>query len=565
MSGRLGSLVRSLWHRCLRASGQKSNWIAGLSAFGLGALLSMALAPLHFLLGLPLSFGGLGLLTLMARSPLQAAVIGWLAGLGYFSFGLSWIVEPFQVDAARYAWMAPFALVFLAAGLALFWAIAFGLAVRWSPAVAIRGAARDKVALKRAEAAGPRRLLLLLALWSLVELARAYVFTGFPWAGFGQFWIDTQAAQLLPWVGGQGLAVLTLAVTLPLALLRRRPLLALSPMLILALAGYALPPPPAAEMTPYLVRLVQPNAPQAEKWLPERRWDFVRRAIELSEAGAVPAQALAQQSTSAPLDLAQPLLTPSVLVQPDKGGFHPDLIVWPETSVPQLLNNAQETLSAISERVAGVPVLLGIQRRSEGRYYNSAVLVREQGQVEQIYDKAHLVPFGEYVPFGDLMSRFGIHGFAAQQGAGYSAGPGPVLMDLGIGTALPLICYEAVFASDVNAAPARPEMLIQITNDAWFGMRSGPYQHLVQARMRAAEQGLPMLRAANTGISAMIDPYGRLREHLALGEAGAVDALLPKPLAATLYGRSGDWPVLILCLVLALAAAISRPSSAPRS
>ncbi|WP_281955062.1 apolipoprotein N-acyltransferase [Pseudophaeobacter arcticus] len=541
-------MMSGLRGRCLRAARRRSSWVAGFSAFGLGALLSVSLAPLHILLSLPLALGGLGVLALWARSPLQASAIGWLAGAGYFGFGLSWIVEPFQVDAARYAWMAPFALVFLAAGLALFWAVGFGLAVRWSPMGGERHTQEG------------RRLVLLLALWSLMEIGRAYLFTGFPWAGFGQFWIDTPAAQLLPWIGGQGLAVLTLAVTLPLALLRRRPLLAVSPLLGVALAGYALPQPPEPEMTSHLVRLVQPNAPQAEKWLPGRRWDFVRRAIEMSAAGLGQDQA---SLDGASLDRASLDRASLDQIRPDP--VRPDLIVWPETSVPQLLNNADDTLSAISERVAGVPVLLGIQRRAEGRYYNSAVRVSSEGRADQIYDKAHLVPFGEYVPFGDLMARFGIHGFAAQNGSGYSAGPGPTLMDLGIGQALPLICYEAVFARDVNATPARPDMLIQITNDAWFGTRSGPYQHLVQARMRAAEQGLPMLRAANTGITAMIDPFGRLRETIALGKTGVVDAVLPQPLAATVYSRTGDLPVVFLCIAMGLAAVKKRRRSAKLS
>ncbi|WP_417700659.1 apolipoprotein N-acyltransferase [Pseudophaeobacter sp.] len=504
------------WARSRRAAAHRPTWLASFSAFGLGALLSVSLAPFHILWGLPLAFGGIGALVLWARSAMQGAGIGLFAGLGYFSFGLSWIVEPFQIDAARYAWMAPFALVFLAAGLALFWAFAFGLAARW--------------------ARGGHRLVLLIALWALAEFGRAYLFTGFPWAGFAQFWIDTPVARLLPFVGEQGVALLTLVLTLPLALLRRRPLLAVSPLLVVALAGYALlNRPPEPEMSPHLLRLVQPNAPQAEKWLPERRWDFVRRAIELSAGDGAPGQA------------------------------QPDLILWPETSVPQLLNDAEDALSAIAAQVGGQPVLLGIQRRDQGRYFNSAVLLTGQGRVDQIYDKAHLVPFGEYVPFGNVMARFGIHGFAAQAGAGYTAGPGAVLMDLGIGQALPLICYEAVFARDVNAAPARPDMLIQITNDAWFGTRSGPYQHLVQARMRAAEQGLPMVRVANTGISAMIDPYGRIRESLPLGVAGAIDASLPKPLAATLYSRTGDAPVFVLCILLALTATWGRRGLVSRS
>lgn len=508
-------MTRALGARLVSAAGRRANWVATLSSFGLGALLSVSLAPMHILLSLPVAVGGIGMIALWARSALQSAVIGWLIGLGYFSFGLSWIVEPFQIDAARYAWMAPFALVFLAAGLALFWGLAFGLAARWS-----RG--------------GPR-LLLLIAFWSLAEFGRTYLLTGFPWAGFGQFWIETPAAQLLPLVGAQGLSLLMLVVLLPLALVRRRPLLATAPLLLVALGGYALSPLPAPEMTGTRVRLVQPNAPQAEKWLAERRWDFVRRAVELSEA-------------------------PATAEQPA-----PDLIIWPETAVPQLLNNAGDTLSAIRSRIGSVPLLLGIQRREEGRYYNSAILLDAAGDVSQTYDKTHLVPFGEYVPFGDLMARFGIYGFAAQSGAGYSAGPGPALMGLGIGLAMPLICYEAVFAQDVNAVPVRPDMLVQITNDAWFGTRSGPYQHLVQARMRAAEQGLPMLRAANTGITAMIDPYGRLRESIPLGQAGAVDAALPKPLPATLYSRTGDWPVFLLTLILALVGAklVQRPG--PRS
>lgn len=499
----------------VKNSGRASLWLALVLALGLGGVLSLSLAPLHILWTLPLALGGIGVLALRAVGWRQAALIGWAFGLGYFGFGLSWIIEPFQIDAERYAWMAPFALVFLAGGLALFWGATFALAARW--------------------AVGQRRLLVLLVFWSLAEFGRAYLLTGFPWAGFGQFWIDTPMAQLLPWIGAQGLAFLTLAACLPLALLRRKPVLALSPLVVTTAMVLLLPAPPAAEMTTRLVRLVQPNAPQAEKWLPKKRWEFARRAVELSAKG---------QGTTAP---------------------QPELIVWPETAVPQLLNHADETLAAIMAQIGGVPLLVGIQREEDGRFFNSAALVDQAGVAVQIYDKAHLVPFGEYVPFGDTMARFGIYGFASQAGAGYSAGAGPQVMDLPIGTALPLICYEAVFAQDVNAVKQRPEMLIQITNDAWFGARSGPYQHLVQAQMRAAEQGLPMLRAANTGITAMIDPYGQIRENIPLGEAGAVDALLPKPLAATLYSRTGDWPVFLLCIALGLffwfrGAAVARHS-----
>lgn len=499
-------MIAGRMFRALRGAGNSALWIAAISAFCLGSALSLSLAPWHVLWTLPLSLAGVGVLVVWAQTRVQGGLIGWLFGLGYFGFGLSWIIEPFQIDADRYAWMAPFALLFLAAGLALFWALAFAAAVRW--------------------ASGGARLILLIALWSLAEFARSYLLTGFPWAGFGQFWINTPAAQLLPWIGPQGVAVLTLAAALPLALFRRHPVWAAGPFVLSVLGVFLLPAPGEPEMSDKLVRLVQPNAPQAEKWLPDRRWDFVRRAIELSEE-AIPTAGGSTVSR------------------------RPDLILWPETSVPQLLNNAQDTLAAISDRVDGVPLVLGIQRREGERYFNSAILLDDVGETVQIYDKAHLVPFGEYVPFGNVMARFGIYGFASQAGAGYSAGPGAVLMELPLGKALPLICYEAVFPQDVNAVSERPDMLVQLTNDAWFGTRSGPYQHLVQARMRAAEQGLPMLRAANTGITAMIDPYGRIRESIPLGQAGAVDAVLPRPLDVTFYSRTGDWPVFLFCIVLA--------------
>lgn len=471
-------------------------------AFGLGALLSLALAPWHMLWGVPFALGGAGALFLNAASARRAALTGWLFGTGYFLFGLSWIIEPFQVDAERHAWMAPFALLFLAAGLALFWGAAFWLAAR----------------LGRSGS----RLLALLAAWSLAEFARAYVFTGFPWAAFGQFWIDTPAAQLLPWTGPHGLAMLTLAATLPLALLPHRPLAALAPPAAACALLLAMPQPPEARLTDTSVRLVQPNAPQHQKWHPDYAWGFVRRQLEYTAAGA-----------------------------------RPDLVVWPETSVPVFLEKGHPVLETIAEAARGAQVVMGIQRSENRRYRNSLIALDDAGNVAALYDKAHLVPFGEYVPFGDFWARFGIFGLASVAGSGYAPGPGAQVIDLAAGSALPLICYEAVFPQDVNAAPERPGMLIQITNDAWFGTRSGPYQHLVQARMRAAEQGLPMVRAANTGVSAMIDPYGRMLESIPLGEAGYADSLLPAPLPPTFYSRSGDWPVFLLAAAL-LGVAIRR-------
>ncbi|MBD3766142.1 MAG: apolipoprotein N-acyltransferase, partial [Rhodobacterales bacterium] len=178
-----------------------------------------------------------------------------------------------------------------------------------------------------------------------------------------------------------------------------------------------------------------------------------------------------------------------------------------------------------------------------------------------VYDKHHLVPFGEYMPAGDLAyGMFGIAAFAAQQGAGYSPGPGARVLDLGgaLGRVLPLICYEAVFPQDLHAAPERADWILQVTNDAWFGRWSGPFQHLAQARLRAVEQGLPLIRVANTGVSAVIDARGRVLRALPLGEAGFLDAALPAALPAPPHARWGDGPLVLLLAGLGLGLAVRR-------
>ncbi|SIT84002.1 apolipoprotein N-acyltransferase [Pontibaca methylaminivorans] len=490
---------------------QRPSVLRLLAAVLLGVVAALGLAPTGWWW---LTLAGLAALPAVLapiRRPRGQGLVGWGFGLGYFAHGLFWIIEPFQVDVARHGWMAPFALLFLSGGLALFWGAAF-----W-------GAARLA---RRADF----RPFALVTCWTLAEYARSYLFTGFPWAQFSQIWIDTPAALALAWIGPLGLSFLTLAAGLSLGVFLLRfvtrhmrlggawPWL-LPPVGCAALAGaaaaLALPLLPVEPAGGRVVRLVQPNAPQQEKWDPERNAVFFER--QLAYTAAAP---------------------------------RPDLIVWPESAIPWLLEDADFALAAIAGAAGGVPVVLGAQRDGEGRYYNTLVYLDAEGAVAGLYDKHHLVPFGEYIPFGDLAARFGLHGFAAQEGAGYSAGPGPQVLGFGgIGAGLPLICYEAVFAHDVNAAPERPDFLIQITNDAWFGKRSGPYQHLVQARMRAMEQGLPLIRAANTGVSAMIDPRGRVTASIALGQAGFVDAELPRPLPPTPYSRTGDLPLFLLLLL----------------
>ena len=488
----------------------------------IGALGALGLAPLGWWWFSLLSMMAVPLFFQAATSPKQAALTGWAYGFGWFLPSLVWIIEPFLVDVARHGWMAPFALLAFSGGMALFWSAAFWGAYR----------------LARAPWMGIATLILML---SLAEFARAYVLTGLPWAAPAQIWVNTSAIRLLAWIGPHGLGLLTVAIPLAsgFALTCARTikiqLLAIGPMLALLVAVFGADlafKGDVSQTTDFTVRLIQPNAPQHQKWDPDYIPVFFQRSIGFTAAKPLPNQP------------------------------KPDLIVWPETSVPTYLHNAGPTFAVISDAAGGTPVVAGIQRLDGDRLYNTLVYLDETGHVAASYDKHHLVPFGEYVPFGDLLSQVGLQGLV---GNGFQAGAGPQIIELGpLGKALPLICYEAVFPQDVNGAPERADFLLLITNDGWFGQYSGPYQHLAQAQMRAVEQGLPMIRAANTGVSAMIDPLGRITASLPLGISGFLDAALPIPLAPTLYSRSGDLPLFLLLLLLTMVMAARSRRHRPR-
>jgi apolipoprotein N-acyltransferase len=279
-----------------------------------------------------------------------------------------------------------------------------------------------------------------------------------------------------------------------------------------------MPPAPAnvgsAEAEQTLVRIVQPNAPQSEKWLPEKARDFFDRSVALSEAA------------------------------PENGGRRPDLIVWPETSIPVWLDEADVAIGMISRALPQTPVIAGLQRADRLRFFNTAVVI-DDGYVTDFYDKAQLVPFGEYLPFGGLLSKLGIYGLAANEGGGFSRGVGMRTLQVGdVGRAQILICYEGIFPHLAGATKERPAFFALITNDGWFGNWAGPRQHLVQAQFRSLEQGIPMLRSANTGISAIIDARGRVTAQLGMNQTGFIDAGMAAARKATLYARTRDWPII---------------------
>ncbi len=449
----------------------------------------------------PLALFGLGLIVWLidrAETPRRAALIAFVAGGAQFALAMSWIIEPFLIEPEVYGWMAPFALILMAAGGGVFWALPVWGALKWRRSI---GA-------------------IVLAL-TLSDLARGYFLTGFPWALIGHIWIETPVAQVASLVGQTGLTLLTLAVCGGAIAALARPIFL--GLVILGLVGpwafgawrLAQPEPAATGLT---LRLVQPNAAQTDKWDP----DLARQHVNtlLAETGAGPKV---------------------------------DLIIWPETSLPYLIENDPQIPLMIAQAANDTPVLFGLQRVDGARGWNSLRVQDGAGNLLASYDKHHLVPFGEYIPFGNLAyDWFGLRAFAAQTGHAYSAGSGPAVLDLGpLGKVLPLICYEAVFPQDLRT-DLRPDWIVQITNDAWFGIRSGPFQHAALAQLRAIEQGLALARSANTGVTEMIDARGRVVASLPFGQQGHLDAQLPGALPPTPYARWSEIPVLVLLGGLAL-------------
>lgn len=491
-------------------------WQRGGLALALGALAALAFAPWHWLALLPFAFGGLALLLDSCRRWREAALVGWAFGSGLFLVGLHWVGHAFLVDAARFGWMMPIAVAVLSCGLALFVSAAAVLAQLAAP--------------------GWRRSLALAAAWGLAEWLRGHVLTGFPWHSLGFVWTGWDSLlQSSALFGIQGLGLLTVLLAVWPALLladdrRIRRLavagIAAGVVLLTGLGLYGhwrLQQAPQLADTAVQLRLVQGGIPQRDKWRPERRDANLQRYLDLSRDSA-----------------------PGTVV------------IWPETATPFLLERDTVRRPRVAAIVPpGGLLLSGTPRRRDDaggrRYYNGLVVMNDRGDVLAGYDKHHLLPFGEYLPLRPLLSRLGLDKLAAGP-VDFSHGVGPQLLRLpGLPPVRPLICYEILFVDEVRA-PARAAWLLNITNDAWFGPGAGPRQHFEIARARAVELGLPVVRAANTGISAIIDPYGGVDDQLGLDAAGVIDAKLPAALPLTLYARFADLgfgALSVLLLILA--------------
>lgn len=526
---RWGEAVRSL-----------QGWRRGGLALMAGLLTALPLPPFDLwpclFLGVPLFL----LLLQGANGKRQALWTGWLYGLGYFGLAFHWIGFAFLVDAATYLWMMPFMVGGLAAGMAIYWGLA-------------------ALAAKMLRLEGARLVFGFPALLAVAEWLRGHLFTGFPWAAPGLA-VDGMGAlaQTASLIGMTGLTLALIswaAMPVLLAMKCRRGVTALAAALLAlmplawAWGTYRLSHERVSNDTGPSIRIVQPNISQDAKW---RSGNARGIFNQLKVMSSLPSD----QYPEAPAGI----------------GY----IVWPESAVPFLIDESEIAERELGELLHGKTVLVtGSLRRGpaaagdERPVFNSIIAFDGNGRPAVRYDKWRLVPGGEFLPFEWLLEPLGFRKVVTVPGS-FAAGPGPVTVELpgGIKAAM-LVCYEAIFPHRLVDAAQRPQLLINVTNDGWFGHSTGPYQHLAQARLRSIEQGLPLIRAANTGISAIVSAYGRVIAELPLGQDGIVDGRIPEALEPTVYAGLGDglfglMAVMLLLGVMVLPRGAVSPAQAKR-
>jgi apolipoprotein N-acyltransferase len=507
-------------------------WRRRFAALAAGAMGALALSPFGLwpLMAIPM-VAAIWLLDGTAAPTRKEAAWrafqdGWWWGFGYHLAGLWWLGAAFLVEADRFAWAMPLGVVALPAGLALFSAAAFaGARLIWS--------------------GGPARILAFALALTLAEWLRGHIFTGFPWNSHGMALASSLSlAQTAAFTGLYGLTLIAALVFAAPATVAtgetatgRWAAPALAAMLLAAMGALGLwrlsagPDPLVANVK---LRIMQPNLPQDAKFRPEAGEAILQRYLALSDRATGPRTLGLQDVTH---------------------------LIWPESAFPFLLGRSPGALARIQAALPAQTVLItGAARAGEALpgesrppIYNSIQVVTKREGIVASVDKVHLVPFGEYLPavFERLIRSLGLREFVAVPGGFSAAGSLKGLRIPGLPLASPLICYEAVFPGDVTPQGQRPGFLLNVTNDGWFGQTTGPHQHFAQARLRAIEEGLPLVRAANTGISAVVDGRGRILGKLDLGIEDILDSQLPRPLPSTVYSRFGDSVLLLLTVIVA--------------
>lgn len=515
-----------------------SGWRRAAVAIAAGGLSALAFAPIF---AFPVLFLTLPVFVwLIDASPgwRRAASAGWLFGFGYFFCNLFWVGEAFLVEADKFAWLLPFAVTLLPAGLALFWAAAAALARRfWLPGLA--------------------RVFVFAIALGVVEWLRGHVLTGFPWNVLGySLTYPLPLMQSAALFGAYGLtAIAAFVFPAPLVMMADRDerlcfgdvaraiAVGVGPIAMLCLYGAWRLSAPEAFVPDVKLRIVQPSVPQREKWMAEYQRRIFNDHIALS------------------------LVNPKGETDSLAGITH---LVWPEAAMPFFPLETPTALDMLAAMLPKGTTLitggirhdppLGPDRRllPGTRVLNSILVFNDAAKVDAIYDKIKLVPFGEYVPLESALSHIGIEKLTHGRGAfGEGVTPRPLMTIPGLPPALGLVCYEALFGGEVVQGAARPGVLLNVTNDGWFGQSTGPYQHFHQSRIRAVEEGVPLIRAANNGISAVVDPYGRALQTLGLDVRGIIDSGLPQALTPPVYARAGDWMLALVLAAFSMMAAIS--------
>jgi apolipoprotein N-acyltransferase len=467
---------------------------------------------------------------------LDAAAAGWWLGFGYFVAGLWWLGAAFLVEADQFAWALPLGVLGLPAVLAIFTAVGFALArLLWS--------------------SGALRVLALAVALSLSEWLRGHLFTGFPWNVYGMaLGSDLALAQIASVIGLYGLTIVTVAVGAAPATLvdkgkgarwRFAPL-TLAAAVVVGLGAFGmmrLSRMPTTFVPQVKLRIMQPNMPQDDSFRSDRKDEILTRYLALSDRATSPEHSGIADVTH---------------------------LIWPESAFPFILSRDPQALARIGQALGTRTVLITGAARVEaaGRrslpgemrvnYFNSVQVLGDGGILLDSTDKVHLVPFGEYLPFQSWLERLHLRQFVHIPG-GFEQGDRLRRLSVpGLPPVAPLVCYEAIFPGAVVPADPlvdRPGLMLNVTNDGWFGQTAGPHQHFQQARLRAIEEGLPLVRAANTGISAVVDPVGRVLASLPLGVEAVLDAQLPKSIPPTLFARYPNAGFLVLS-VLALFGAL---------
>ena len=521
-------------HSILNAIRALQGWRLFVFAFVAGAIGTFALAPYHVLPALFVAMSAAIILLdgVAARFPKggkaqarAAFVVGWSWGFGWFVAGLWWLGAAFLVEPDQFALLLPFGVLGLPAVLAVFTGLAFVLAsFMWSH--------------------GAARIAAFTFALALIEWVRGHIFTGFPWnmpsmalAG------SLTLAQTASLIGAYGLNVIAIFVAAsPAAFvgqgswIKRATPLALSAVVLMSMSVFGtwrLAQPTLPDVEGVYLRIMQPDVPQDAKFRPQNRDAIMERYFSVSSAPGM------EKVTH---------------------------FIWPESPFPFLLTRDRGALSDIAEMLGNRAVLVtgAVRARptlpgeANNAYYNGIQVIGPGGRVLDHADKVHLVPFGEYLPLADWLEKLGLRTFVPVPGV-FTPGSHRKLLSIPfMPDAAPLICYEAIFPGEVLPEEGRPRVLLNVTNDAWFGLTAGPHQHFAQARLRSIEEGLPLVRAANNGISAIIDSYGRIRAQLGLGETGIVDGALPSAIDPPLFTQMRSIFLMLMLVFLGTIAVLGR-------